>query len=38
MHLTVKHVTQFKFAEAATHSIQYIRMTPRADLCQRVRQ
>lgn len=37
MHLTVNHVTQFKFAEAATHSIQYIRMTPRADLCQRVR-
>ncbi|PIW27072.1 MAG: transglutaminase family protein [Rhodospirillales bacterium CG15_BIG_FIL_POST_REV_8_21_14_020_66_15] len=37
MHLTVNHVTHFKFAEPATHSIQYIRMTPRADLCQRVR-
>lgn len=36
MFLTVNHVTQFKFAEAATHSIQYLRMTPRADLCQRV--
>ena len=37
MHLTVNHVTHFKFGEPATHSIQYIRMTPRADLCQRVR-
>ena len=36
MRLTVNHVTHFKFAEPATHSIQYIRMTPRADLCQRL--
>lgn len=37
MLLTVEHVTQFRFAEPATHSVQYIRMTPRADFCQRVR-
>jgi len=37
MLLTVEHVTQFHFTEPATHSVQYIRMTPRADLCQRVR-
>lgn len=37
MHLTVNHVTHFRFEQPATHSIQYIRMTPRNDLCQRIR-
>lgn len=37
MRLNVEHVTHFRFAEPATHSVQYLRMTPRGDLCQRVR-
>ena len=37
MHLSVEHVTHFRFEEPATHSIQYIRMTPRDDMSQRVR-
>lgn len=36
MRLTIEHVTHFRFAEPATHSVQYLRLTPRADLCQRV--
>ncbi len=37
MHLIVEHVTHFRFAQPATHSIQYLRMTPRTDMSQRVR-
>ena len=37
MRLNVEHVTHFRFAEPATHSVQYLRMTPRGDFCQRVR-
>lgn len=37
MRLSIEHETHFRFAEAATHSIQYLRLTPRADPCQNVR-
>lgn len=36
MRLTVKHETHYRFTETAKHSIQYLRLTPRQDPCQRV--
>lgn len=35
MRLTIVHETHYKFAEPANHSIQYLRLTPRQDTCQR---
>lgn len=36
MRLTIVHETLYRFAEPANHSIQYLRLTPRQDACQRV--
>ncbi len=36
MRLTIEHETHYRFEEQAKHSIQYLRMTPRRDLSQRV--
>lgn len=36
MRLNVKHETHYRFTEPAKHSIQYLRLTPRQDPCQRV--
>ncbi len=36
MRLTIEHETQYRFAEAATHSIQVLRLTPRPDPSQLV--
>lgn len=36
MLLTIEHETHYQFGEAANHSIQYLRLTPRRDLSQRV--
>lgn len=36
MRLTIVHETHYRFAEPANHSIQYLRLTPRQDACQRV--
>jgi transglutaminase-like putative cysteine protease len=34
MKLTIEHETHYRFGEAAYHSIQYLRLTPRPDSCQ----
>jgi transglutaminase-like putative cysteine protease len=34
MRLTIEHETHYRFGQPAHHSIQYLRMTPRADSCQ----
>ncbi len=36
MRLTIVHETHYRFQEPANHSIQYLRLTPRQDSCQRV--
>ncbi len=36
MRLTIVHETHYQFTEAANHSIQYLRLTPRQDTCQRM--
>ncbi len=36
MRLTIQHETRYRFAKPAQHSIQYLRLTPRPDLCQAV--
>lgn len=36
MNLTIEHETRYVFDEPAEHSIQCLRLTPRADPCQRV--
>lgn len=36
MRLTIVHETLYKFQEPANHSIQYLRLTPRQDSCQRI--
>jgi len=36
MRLNIVHETHYRFGEAANHSIQYLRLTPRQDNCQRV--
>lgn len=36
MRLTIQHETRYRFADPAQHSIQYLRLTPRPDLCQAV--
>lgn len=35
MRLTIVHETHYKFQEPVNHSIQYLRLTPRQDACQR---
>lgn len=35
MRLTIVHETHYSFQEPANHSIQYLRLTPRQDSCQR---
>jgi transglutaminase-like putative cysteine protease len=34
MRLSIEHETHYRFGEPAHHSIQYVRLTPRADSCQ----
>lgn len=36
MRLNIVHETHYKFEEPANHSIQYLRLTPRQDSCQRM--
>lgn len=36
MRLNIQHETRYRFANPAQHSIQYLRLTPRPDLCQAV--
>jgi len=36
MKLFVEHETHYQFAEPANHSVQYLRLTPRNDSCQRI--
>jgi transglutaminase-like putative cysteine protease len=36
MRLTIEHETHYRFGAPAHHSIQYLRLTPRADPCQSV--
>lgn len=36
MKLTIEHETKYEFAEEANYSIQYLRLSPRADSCQRI--
>ena len=36
MKLSVVHETHYRFEEEANHSIQYLRLSPRQDTCQRV--
>jgi len=36
MRLFVEHETHYRYAEPANHSVQYLRLTPRNDPCQRV--
>jgi len=36
MRLNIIHETHYRFEEPANHSIQYLRLTPRQDACQRV--
>jgi transglutaminase-like putative cysteine protease len=36
MRLTIQHETRYRFDVPAQHSIQYLRLTPRPDLCQAV--
>ncbi len=36
MKLSIEHETKYEFAEEANYSIQYLRLTPRDDACQRV--
>ena len=36
MKLSIVHETNYRFAETANHSIQYLRLSPRQDACQRV--
>lgn len=36
MRLTIVHETHYQFTEPANHSIQYLRLTPRQDSCQRM--
>lgn len=37
MRLSIEHETHYRFGAPAHHSIQYLRLTPRADPCQSVR-
>jgi len=36
MRLTIQHETHYQFDDRANHSVQYLRLTPRHDPCQRV--
>jgi transglutaminase-like putative cysteine protease len=36
MRLSIEHETHYRFGQPAHHSIQYLRLTPRADNCQSV--
>lgn len=36
MRLTIVHETHYSFQQPANHSIQYLRLTPRLDSCQRI--
>lgn len=36
MRLIIQHETRYRFGHPAQHSIQYLRLTPRPDLCQAV--
>ncbi len=36
MKLTIEHETRYRFAGQANYSIQYLRLTPREDSCQRI--
>ena len=36
MRLTIRHETRYRFDVDAYHSVQYLRLTPRNDPCQRV--